>query len=492
MKKILSFVLAMILVLSLAACAPAGGEGNATDTTAAKSAFMAGFGAGDITPEESLPLQGYGDGKDRMSTGFVSKLYSLAVVVTDTEGNSAVLISVDSAAIGTGNCNEIRSQINEKFGIPKENILISSIHQHSTPEPNYSGKYHDKLINNTVDAVKQALDNRAPAEMYVNTVQTQALSFVRHYWNKEGEIVTDNHGNGNSGYTGHESDADPDMQMIKFVRSGQTTLDGKEAKDIILVNFQAHPHLGASSNYYSAHADWPGIMRETVDEKLSCHTVYFSGAGGNLNSNSRIKEENLSTDYKHHGKRAANYVLKAEDSYVKAETGAVICKEVVNTYETDHSMDHMLEEATIIHNARSESLKKANEILKDYPQFFSVYHASAVVNKSKEDKTRDMVISAISFGDVAFTVHPYEMFDTNGMELKKGTVGNENYASDAQQENPFKMTIITTMSNGSNGYLPSALNCKNGGYSVDITYFAHGTAEKLVTDYLTILNELHG
>ena len=229
-----------------------------------------------------------------------------------------------------------------------------------------------------------------------------------------------------------------------------------------------------------------------MDEKLGVHTIYFSGAGGNLNSSSRIAEENLSTDYKHHGRRAANYVIKAEEGYVKVENGLVACKEVVKTYETDHSMDHMLAEATIVEEARSVSLKHANEVLKKYPQFFSVYHASAVVSKAKAAKERDLTISVITFGDVAFTVHPYEMFDTNGMELKKGTVGNENYASDVQQENPFKMTFITTMSNGSNGYLPSALNCKNGGYSVDITYFAHGTAENLVTDYLTLLNELHG
>ena len=403
---------------------------------------MAGFGAGDITPEESIPLQGYGDGKDRMSTGYVSKLYSLAVVVTDTEGNTAVMISVDSAAIGGTNSDKIRTQIEKNFGIPKENVLISCIHQHSTPEPSYSNTYNTKLINNTVGAVEQALNDRAPAEMYINTVQTQALSFVRHYWNTKGEIVTDNHGDGSSGYTGHESDADPDMQMIKFVRTGQTTMEGKEAKDIVLVNFQAHPHMGASSNYYSAHADWPGILRETVDEKLGVHTIYFSGAGGNLNSSSRIAEENLSTDYKHHGRRAANYVIKAEEGYVKVENGLVACKEVVKTYETDHSMDHMLAEATIVEEARSVSLKHANEVLKKYPQFFSVYHASAVVSKAKAAKERDLTISVITFGNVAFTVHPYEMFDTNGMELKKGTVGNENYASDVQQENPFKMTFI--------------------------------------------------
>ena len=84
-----------------------------------------------------------------------------------------------------------------------------------------------------------------------------------------------------------------------------------------------------------------------------------------------------------------------------------------------------------------------------------------------------------------------EMFDTNGMELRAGTVGNPNYAPEGQLENPYPMTFLCTLGNGHLGYVPSQLGYHNGGYSTDIAYLAPGSGERLVSDYLAILQELH-
>ena len=146
--------------------------------------------------------------------------------------------------------------------------------------------------------------------------------------------------------TGHESDTDPDMQMIKFVRAGQTTLDGKEAKDIILVNFQGHPHMGASAGYYNAHSDAIGVPRDELEAELDCQAIYFSGAGGNMDMTSRIEEENITgKDYKRYGKALAKYVLEAEDSYKEASLSMVTAKKEIFVGQNDHSEDHRVEEA---------------------------------------------------------------------------------------------------------------------------------------------------
>jgi len=136
-------------------------------------------------------------------------------------------------------------------------------------------------------------------------------------------------------------------------------------------------------------------------------------------------------------------------------------------------------------------LAAANEKKKEYPEFFSIYHAKLVVQKAALGETTPLYIGAITVGDIAFTSHPYEMFDTNGMELRAGTVGNENYPEAEQLENPYAMTVVCTLSNGHLGYIPSQLGYTNGGYSTDITKVAPGTGEELVTDYLEILNELY-
>ena len=274
------------------------------------------------------------------------------------------------------------------------------------------------------------------------------------------------------------------MRLIKFVREG-------DKKPIIMVNFQAHPHLGTSSKDTSIHADWPGIMRETVAEKLDAHCMYLGGAGGNLNSSSRIAEENMSTDWKHHGQRAANYVINAEDSYTQVEAGDIKVKAVTIGYPVDHSMDHLLAEAKVINDLSYSNFDKAKEEVHKYPEFSSVYHAQTVVEKAALPENYDLTIGAFAIGDVAFTLHPYEMFDTYGMELRGGTVGNPNYRADQQLENPFEMTFICTLSNGHMGYVPSLMSYRNGGYSTDIAYLIPGSGERLVRDYLAILNDLH-
>lgn len=492
MKKFLSLLLAAVLMLGLCAC----GSSDAADaptTTAPAAAFKAGFGKADITPEESVPMNGYSSSSERMSTGTLSYIYAIAVAVQDAEGNTAVVVSVDNAATGDAIATEARMWAKETLGIPMENILVSSIHQHSCPDPGNSnepssGRYRTLLVSGIRDAIRMAVEDLKPAEVFVNTATTEALSFVRHYIaaDENGTIVGDNYNDAigsQYGYVGHESDSDKEMRLVKFAR--------EEGNDIILVNFQAHPHMGTSSSDTNVHSDWPGVMRDTVKEKLGADCIYFSGAGGNLNSTSRIKEENISIDFRDHGKRAANYVVKAEDSYTKVETGTVLCKEITVTYEADHSMDHLLPQASIVADARSRSSAEAFALVKEYPELHSIYHASAIVSKAAAEPTRDAIISVITFGDVAFTVHPYEMFDTNGMELRAGTVGNANYDEDDQLANPYKMTIVTTMSNGTHGYIPSRLGYTNGGYSTDITKFAPGTGEQMVGDYLRLLNELH-
>lgn len=447
------------------------------------AAFQVGFGEANITPDFQVGLAGYGNNATRLSSGIKTYIFAHVLAVRDGNGNTAIIISMDAGSMSKAFSSALSARCESELGIPKENFLISASHQHSCP--GLSEDYAEFAEKQIMHAIVAAVEDLSPAEMYINSVETTALSFVRNYIMNDGTIFGDNYGSSASGIKAHESESDKQMQLLKFTREGK--------KNIIVVNFQAHPHMGTSSNDTNISADWPGIMRQTVQDELDCHVMYFSGAGGNLNSTSRIAEENVSADYRDHGQRAANYVIHAEDTYTQVETGPVVCKQLTIAYNTNHENDHLLEDASYIHAIRErEGVSAGAAAAQAFEDIHSVYHASAIVNQAKAGPTRELTIGAITFGDVAFTAHAYEMFDTNGMELKLGTVGNEAYPAEDQLENPFKMTIITTMANTSNGYLPSRIGCTNGGYSTDITYFAYGTAEILVGDYLTLLQELHG
>lgn len=92
-------------------------------------------------------------------------------------------------------------------------------------------------------------------------------------------------------------------------------------------------------------------------------------------------------------------------------------------------------------------------------------------------KTFDIEIGAISLGDVAFAIAPYEMFDTNGKQIKEGA--------------PHEMTIVATCANEYRSYIPSSIHFEHGGYSVDRCRFIPGTGERLAAEYISLLSNLH-
>lgn len=88
-------------------------------------------------------------------------------------------------------------------------------------------------------------------------------------------------------------------------------------------------------------------------------------------------------------------------------------------------------------------------------------------------------ISAISAGGLGIMVAPFEMFDTTAMAVRA--------------ESPYQSTFTMALANGYNTYVPTAIcydyiDC----YEVRISQHPKGTAENIVTDYLNMLNEMHG
>ena len=109
--------------------------------------------------------------------------------------------------------------------------------------------------------------------------------------------------------------------------------------------------------------------------------------------------------------------------------------------------------------------------------FESAKEVSSIVsrNKSSRADTEIAQLSAVSFGGIGLVGVPYEMFDTNGIEVREAS--------------PFKVTLVVTGCGGSAGYIPSALAVPNGGYEVYTTPWEFGTAELVVNELLRMLRE---
>jgi len=469
MRKAVALILVLYMLLCLCAC-----EAAEADTNKVPEGFLAGYGRTDITPVGSVDMGG------RMSTGVLTWLNIDAIAITGTNDATAILLTVDATGIKKPLADEIRKQISEEHGIPREAIFISATHTHSEPSLTGSDGYSETVIEGAVESARLAMLDRAPAEMYIATVKTENMNFVRNYLMKDGSYAGSNFGNPvASEIVAHETEADPDLQLIKFVREGSKTVEGNDAKDIIIANFQGHPHRGYNvAPYYTLlSANVPFFFREELAKELDCHVSYFTGASGNVNMESRIQEENVTTDQKDQGKRLAQYALEAEDQYTKVTGSTVEYVQMTATLTVDHSRDHLVNAAAETLSVRSS---KGDAAAKEFALANGLAHymeAKVIIDNAAKGETEEMEIGAISIGDVAFIAPPYEMYDTTGMNIKNAS--------------PFDMTFVLYLCNGQVTYMPDDKCFDHGGYGVYSCVFVRGTAEQLEGHFLDMLNELH-
>ena len=483
MKRLIAVLLLLAIAVSLMACGAseggtaAGGNNSAATFDLKEGQLAVGYGKVNITPEDSMPLGGFGNPEQRMSTGFQSYIYATCIAITDTEGNSALLFGVDYGSTGAGVWETVRFSLSEEYGIPTSSIVFSASHMHSSPDLSVNmqsiQRYAPILGQNLKDAAKLAMEDRAPADLYITTTETAGLNFVRRY-KLEGDIYVGYQSDvTESGLAviGYETEADHSLQLLKFDR-------GSEKRPILVANFQTHPHRDDTASNTLINANLVGTFREEIEQKLGYDVVYFTGASGNINPYSPIAEHNTTSNYAEQGKALAKYAIDADGTYTKVNGGKVQSATGFFEGKINHEEDHMV----AIAKEAQAVWKQTNSVAEVRKQFLSYgihspYHANAIVSKASRGVSEGFDVWAVSIGDVGFAIAPYEMFDTNGSYIKENS--------------PKKMTFVATCANGANGYFPSEIAWEHGGYEPDTTKYVRGAAEELANIYVDLLTQLN-
>jgi hypothetical protein len=311
---------------------------------------------------------------------------------------------------------------------------------------------------------------------------TEKMNFVRRYIMDDGSLDGDNAYGTGTKRVAHETEADPELQVMKFVREG--------GKDIVITNFQAHPHLEGKTTNLSAQT--VGAIRDAVEAEFDACALHWQGAAGNLNTQGSLEGEQpfekSPAGNKAYGKKMADYIKTIYETMNEVETGPVQVREVVYTGQTNHTYDHMVASAQDVVNyfekghTAGETATYAHQLSAERgldSRINSYFHASRIVANAKLGNTQDMTLYAWSFGEIGGVVLPYELFDTSGMQVKEAS--------------PFARTYIVGYSYPSYvGYIPTEEGFANGGYEADNSTYAAGTAEGMVENYLKMLNDMHG
>ena len=479
-------MLVLLMIVSVVSCGnadtPDTQTGNA-DTTDAVSAeetteetkesepytgvFKAGFGRVDISP--TVPFNGF--------TTVLDPIYTTCVAVFDGK-NTALIFTVDVKNIGRDYCEASKKRINSATGVPVTNIIISATHNHSMigvgdSSDTATTRWNGALHNNMIKAAKEAIADLSDAEVHVGTGKTTGLAFVRRYIHEDGSFSGINMiKRSSTPVVKYESEADDSLGLIRFVRA--------DKKDIVMANWQAHLAHAVGVNPQAITADLAHHARKTVeggdDDVL---LAYYQGASGNINLTVKVpKSGKYDGNYIRVGEELGKIILNTlKDGMSKVEAGTIYtrkenCEMPYRTVDPDR-----LAKAKEVVAAGAAGSTAYNSLLEKYG-FQSNYEVERLITlEPHQGEISTQIIGGVAFGDIAFVAVPYEMFDTNGMEVKNGS--------------PYKKTFVITCAGGGVGYVPSALAVKNGGYEVVATNFEFGTAEKVVGQLLEMLNKLN-
>ena len=461
MKKLICMTLALCILLGLCACAGSGDAGKEQ-----KPALEAGFGRENITPSFPVGMGGYSDAETRKSGTVLDPIYTTCVAFK--EGEKTILIyTVDVCGLSDAVMEVMRAQISNITRVPNEHIFIGATHTHSAPAYGNDKTWDKLFLDAASNAGLSAIADLAPIKMETATATLENMNFVRHYLMNDGTYYGSNFGSTASGFKAHALPyADRQLILLK--------LDRETKKDILMVNWQAHPAAAARQvDYTGVSADFVGHTRNKLENETGMFVAYYTGAAGNTNPRSLIESENTNnnTNYQEYGKTLATKVMDAIPGLTPVEASGIQTARIAFAAEVDHSWDDKLAEANEVFSLwKNEGKEKGDALGKTYG-FTSSYQARAIRTRASLPATQNREMRAFRVGPIGFTTGTYEMYSDHAEYVK--------------EKSPFDITFVIT---GCSGYIGNEASYKYRSYETDTGMFASGTGEKMAEKYVELLN----
>ena len=430
----------------------------------------------NITPPLGTEIPGYFH--KRIATGIKDELYAKAMVLDDGERIVAV-IAIDSIAIKKVQVEEIRIRVFEMTGIIKKDIMVSATHAHTAGPVEAWGEYIHKddeyldyLVKKAADAAVLAFNNRKPVRIGFGVGTENEIGFNRRYLMKDGTLVT-NPGIKNPDIIKAAGPIDPDVVVMRI-----DDMDGKAVG--VVTNFACHLDVVSGTEFC---ADYPGELSTVLKKVLGQDVVslFLTGACGNINhidvSGKFVTPVN---HYKRMGRVLAGEVLKVRekiDLTDNVKLGAEIATFVVEARQPGKDDINKAEDIIKSTTSNIDEL-----ITSSYGQLIELFYAKEAIRMYHEkEKAMEIDVQVISVGELGIVGLPGEIFVEFGLEIKN--------------KSAFRYNMINTLTNGSNGYIPTREALSSGGYESRLCSSSKLEADagyKMVDKAIKILKGLKG
>ncbi len=402
----------------------------------------------------------------------------VSCICISCEDKKALIFSNDLRGLPPKFAERYFQEVEEATGLDRSCIIITTTHNHSGPDVNFyksNENVTDWVERICMPAVKKAalgaIDDLAPVvRLTSGKTNVEHATFVRRYFCEDG-IFRTNPRKANLPYA-HETEADTELRALRFYR--------REKKDVVIANFQVHAATALDVTPDMISSDFLHEFRNTAEADGSFHVIYLQGGCGNLNTYSRILPDACNSNYNRAGRLIGEGVLRALEKEEERCFEGLMIQNKACVGVIDHSRDHLAE------TARAARLYVQENHL-DEKAAWNYYvsqgingrlDAGAIITKSKLDKTREIPLKTVCFGDVGITFAPFEMFDTNCQQIRAAS--------------PFSTTLTVGYANAAHGYLPSAFGFLNGGYEARMCNYIAGTGETVALSLLEQLRNAKG
>jgi hypothetical protein len=443
--------------------------------------LRAGVAAVDITPQQ-FPIRVRGNQCDRAH----SPLHSRALVFSD-ETTTLALVVADNLGVAEESCDEAKQLAAERCGILPANIMIASTHTHTAPSSNSkegepaSVAYREIIIEGMAESIVQAHAALQPASIGAASHPLPDEVRNRRWFLKPGKMPPNPWGlmdkvKMNPGYSDDVLDRpagpiDPDV-MILSVR------DAKSRKPLaIFANYALHyvgglPKGQVSSDYFG---EFARLMPSRIRAGDDFVAMMSNGASGDINNLPFL----LSRPPREPGEQVRIVASKTADAAWYAWKKIVDYESAVPIGMIERDMTLQLRRPSEMQIERAKAILAIND-----PQELARLPKKA---ESYARKTMSMLeggqitvpLQAIRLGDTALCAIPFETLVEIGLELK--------------QRSPFANTIVVSIANGYNGYLPTPNQHELGGYEtwLGTSRVQIDASVRIVDQLLDMLAELH-
>ena len=406
----------------------------------AQAPFQAGAARRDITPNEALPMWGYGDRHDALSDGKLDPLYAAAVVIQAGTSKLAIVGLDLGRSPNEASLQRIRQRIKAEAGI--EHSFIAGSHTHHGPVLELSDeggkgkgrfdaalRYYMQMEDGIVASIVEANAKLVPAKLASGIFKLDGFNRNRHTKLEPKPV-------------------DKDFGVLRFDDAAGKTI-------AILVNYTAHPtSIPSSVRKYSA--DFVGALKATIEKETGGVAVFMQGASGDQSTNRGDK------DYQAFGQALGQEALKF--------LATMKAKDVA-------SPSLQVREDRFKFGSRTDF---ANPLIKQ--MFAKAFFPELIPNYIDEyaDGVRPRLTVALLNNEIALVGASGEFFANHALRLKERVRGVQ--------------VFFFGYANGYHQYFPTIEAVAEGGYGADnaVSPVEVGAGEKLMNTALVWMYQMLG